>query len=130
MGDDPNRMHTHVMRTMFSHAQCYNIFGPVFFQIKKALSPQWVQPRSLQQLCRKAIRHSLFNGCQNNAHPDTVAELKLPKTLESYICYNTWKPPTPPAIVLPSSPPWPSNPRWFILVRLPYTRTYRIFPQW
>ncbi|VVC39842.1 SOCS box domain,Ankyrin repeat-containing domain [Cinara cedri] len=89
MGDDPSRMHTHVMRTMFSHAQCYNIFGPVFFQIKKALSPQWVQPRSLQQLCRKTIRYSLFNGCLKNAHPESVAKLKLPTTLESYVCYNT-----------------------------------------
>lgn len=83
-------MHSHVMRTMFSHAQCYNIFGPVFFQIKKALSPQWVQPHSLQQLCRKSIRRSLFRGRHGNAHPDTVAELNLPKPLESYVSYHDW----------------------------------------
>ncbi|XP_026813704.1 uncharacterized protein LOC113554175 isoform X4 [Rhopalosiphum maidis] len=88
MGEDPTRMHSHVMRTMFSHAQCYNIFGPVFFQIKKALAPQWVQPHSLQQLCRKSIRRSLFRGRHGNAHPDTVAELNLPKPLESYVSYH------------------------------------------
>lgn len=91
MGENPTRMHSHVMRTMFSHAQCYNIFGPVFFQIKKALEPQWVQPHSLQQLCRKSIRRSLFRGCRSNAHPDTVTELNLPKSLESYISYHNWR---------------------------------------
>jgi hypothetical protein len=60
----------------------------VFFQIKKALAPQWVQPHSLQQLCRKSIRRSLFRGRHGNAHPDTVAELKLPKPLESYVSYH------------------------------------------
>lgn len=88
MGEDPTRMHSHVMRTMFSHAQCYNIFGPVFFQIKKALAPQWMRPHSLQQLCRKSIRGSLFRGCQRNAHPETVAALRLPKPLESFVTYH------------------------------------------
>lgn len=90
MGENPNRMHSHVMRTMFSHAQCYNIFGPVFFQIKKALAPQWVQPHALQHLCRKSIRRSLFRGRRGNAYPDTVAELNLPKPLEDFVTYQNW----------------------------------------
>lgn len=126
MGEDPVRMHSHVMRTMFSHAQCYNIFGPVFFQIKKALAPQWVEPHSLQQLCRKSIRQSLFRGPHGNAHPDTVAELNMPKPLESYVSYHDW---TTTARLLHDCPrpsPHPPNTNYALQLSLPGRRFVRM----
>lgn len=107
MAEDPTRMHADMMRTMFSHAQCYNIFGKVFLQVKLAMAPYWEKPQSLQQACRKSIRRSLLNGNQRNVYPETVAELNLPKALQSYVSYqnpdlNNW-------IFASSSSPPPST---------------------
>ncbi|EEB17158.1 hypothetical protein Phum_PHUM455550 [Pediculus humanus corporis] len=59
MGENPERMHSHVMRTMFRHAKCFKVLGPVFYQLKSSMMPYWRQPKDLKYLCRKEIRKIL-----------------------------------------------------------------------
>jgi hypothetical protein len=33
MGEHSGHKHAHVMRTMFRHAKCYKVLGPVFYQL-------------------------------------------------------------------------------------------------
>lgn len=91
MGECPHKMHAHVMRTMFKHAKCYKVLGPVFLQMKLAMASYWAQPQELQFLCRRIIRQNLFNNFK--LHKDktkvlnieTVSKLGLPPKVQSYI---------------------------------------------
>lgn len=84
MGECPSRMHSHVMRTMFRHAKCYRVLGPVFLQLKLAIASYWAQPQDLRFLCRRAIRQCLLNS-PHHLIPSTVAGLGLPPQMVSYI---------------------------------------------
>ncbi|XKL65018.1 hypothetical protein PGB90_005104 [Kerria lacca] len=85
MGENPNSMHSHVMSTMFSHARCYSILGPVFLQIKLAMSPYWSQPQSLKFLCRSIIRKSIINVPGRFINNENISSLMLPPSLQSYL---------------------------------------------
>ncbi len=85
MGEDPRSMHSHVMSTMFSHARCYNILGPIFLQIKLAMSPYWSQPQSLKFLCRSVIRKTIIKEPGRFINNDSVSSLMLPPSLQSYL---------------------------------------------
>lgn len=84
MGECPNRMHSHVMRTMFRHAKCYRVLGPVFLQLKLAIASHWAQPQDLRFLCRRSIRQCLLNS-PHRLIPSTIAGLGLPPQMVSYI---------------------------------------------
>ncbi|KAK6641537.1 hypothetical protein RUM44_013249 [Polyplax serrata] len=81
MGENPERMHGHVMRTMFRHAKCFKVLGPVFYQLKSFMMPYWRQPKDLRYLCRKEIRKILGHG---RLRPG-VNKLALPKKMVNYI---------------------------------------------
>ena len=82
MGEQPGRMHGHVMRTMFRHAKCYKVLGPVFYQLKISMMRYWTQPPELIFMCRKAIRSSL--GPERLMAGDTN-KLGLPSQIQSYL---------------------------------------------
>ncbi|PSN50898.1 hypothetical protein C0J52_05355 [Blattella germanica] len=82
MGEHPGRMHGHVMRTMFRHAKCYKVLGPVFYQLKISMMRYWTQPPDLLFMCRKAIRSAvgperLMSGDAN--------KLGLPSQIQGYL---------------------------------------------
>lgn len=81
MGENPERMHAHVMRTMFRHAKCFKVLGPVFYQLKSFMMPYWRQPKDLKYLCRKEIRKILGSArLRSDAN-----KLALPKKMVNYI---------------------------------------------
>ncbi|KAJ9576221.1 hypothetical protein L9F63_006954, partial [Diploptera punctata] len=82
MGEQPGRMHGHVMRTMFRHAKCYKVLGPVFYQLKISMMRYWTQPQDLLFMCRRAIRSSL--GPERLMSGDT-SKLGLPNQIQSYL---------------------------------------------
>ncbi|XP_065226216.1 uncharacterized protein LOC135849644 [Planococcus citri] len=85
MGEHPELMRSHVMSTMFSHAKCYNVLGPVFLQIKLAMSPYWTQPQSLKYMCKSAIRKSVLSLPGRFVTAENMSSLLLPPSLESYV---------------------------------------------
>ncbi|XP_067014753.1 uncharacterized protein [Anabrus simplex] len=82
MGEHPTRMHGHVMRTMFRHAKCYKVLGPVFYQLKISMMRYWTQPLALTFMCRRTIRAAM--GHQRMLSSD-VRHLGLPASLQNYI---------------------------------------------
>ncbi|XP_049839085.1 uncharacterized protein LOC126284297 isoform X1 [Schistocerca gregaria] len=85
MGEQPARMHRTVMRTMFRHARCVKVLGPVFLQLKSQMKRYWTQPLELRFLCRKAIRGAV--GPQRLAQGG-AAQLGLPPPLQKYVCFE------------------------------------------
>ncbi|XP_047098317.1 uncharacterized protein LOC124712066 [Schistocerca piceifrons] len=85
MGEQPARMHRTVMRTMFRHARCVKVLGPVFLQLKSQMKRYWTQPLELRFLCRKAIRGAV--GAQRLAQGG-AAQLGLPPPLQKYVCFE------------------------------------------
>lgn len=81
MGENPERMHSHVMRTMFRHAKCFKVLGPVFYQLKSAMMPYWRQPKDLKYLCRKEIRKVIGSERLKSG----IKHLGLPKKVTNYI---------------------------------------------
>lgn len=81
MGGEPLRMRSLVMRTMFRHASCPRVLGPLFQQIKDALSGYWSQPQGLQYSCWRALRQSLGPARLSDSTP----RLGLPPTLQRYL---------------------------------------------
>ncbi|KAK3854523.1 hypothetical protein Pcinc_039005 [Petrolisthes cinctipes] len=59
MGEQPARMHHHVLRTMFRQSRCYKVLGPVFLKVKTLMAPHWSQPASLTTLSCRSIRAAL-----------------------------------------------------------------------
>lgn len=87
MGEQPSRMHTHVMRTMFDHARCVRVLGPVFLQMKLTMSQHWGQPQSLQTLARTTFRkHALCS--QQPLNRPSLEELGLPLPLQKFVLYE------------------------------------------
>lgn len=82
MGEHPGRMHAHVMRTMFRHAKCYKVLGPVFYQLKIAMMRYWTQPQDLLFICRKAIRSAV--GPERLMAGET-SQLGLPNQIQGYL---------------------------------------------
>ncbi|GLH11273.1 Uncharacterized protein GBIM_16081, partial [Gryllus bimaculatus] len=83
MGEHPTRMHSHVMRTMFRHAKCYKVLGPVFYQLKIAMMRYWTQPLELRFMCRGTIRSAMGS---ERMLAGATSQLGLPSPLERYIC--------------------------------------------
>lgn len=81
MGENPERMHSHVMRTMFRHAKCFKVLGPVFYQLKSVMMPYWRQPKDLKYLCRKEIRKVLGSDRLKSG----IKQLGLPKKVANYV---------------------------------------------
>ncbi|XP_069683736.1 uncharacterized protein [Periplaneta americana] len=82
MGEHPGRMHGHVMRTMFRHAKCYKVLGPVFYQLKISMMRYWTQPQDLLFICRKAIRTAV--GPERLMAGET-GRLGLPHQMQGYL---------------------------------------------
>lgn len=82
MGEHPGRMHAHVMRTMFRHAKCYKVLGPVFYQLKISMMRYWTQPQDLVFMCRKAIRSAV--GPERIMAGET-SQLGLPNQIQRYL---------------------------------------------
>lgn len=81
MGGEPLRMRSLVLRTMFRHARCPRVLGPIFQQIKTALAGYWSQPQGLQYSCWRAVRTSLASTSLAASTPS----LGLPPTLQQYL---------------------------------------------
>lgn len=81
MGENPERMHSHVMRNMFRHGKCFKVLGPVFYQLKSLMMPYWRQPKDLKYLCRKEIRRVLGSERLKSG----IKHLCLPKKVANYI---------------------------------------------
>jgi hypothetical protein len=82
MGEHPGRMHAHVMRTMFRHAKCYKVLGPVFYQLKISMMRYWTQPQDLVFICRKTIRSAV--GPERIMAGQT-SQLGLPNRIQEYL---------------------------------------------
>ncbi|XP_008477484.1 uncharacterized protein LOC103514389 [Diaphorina citri] len=87
MGEQPSRMHAHVMRTMFDHARCVRVLGPVFLQMKLSMSQHWCQPQSLQILCRTAFRSEAMRTKQK-LNRESLQQLGLPLPLQKFVLYE------------------------------------------
>lgn len=81
MGTNPQRMYSHMLRTMFRQVRCFRILGPVFLEIKHTMMRYWTGPPKLKYLCWKTLRRSI--------HPSNVERgapsLGLPSCLERYL---------------------------------------------
>ena len=82
MGEHPGRMHAHVMRTMFRHAKCYKVLGPVFYHLKISMMRYWTQPQDLVFMCRKTIRSAV--GPERIMAGQT-SQLGLPNRIQGYL---------------------------------------------
>ncbi|KAI5726270.1 hypothetical protein M8J77_026238 [Diaphorina citri] len=87
MGEQPIRMHAHVMRTMFDHARCVRVLGPVFLQMKLSMSQHWCQPQSLQTLCRTAFRSEAMRTKQK-LNRESLQQIGLPLPLQKFVLYE------------------------------------------
>lgn len=81
MGEAPQRMHSHVLRTMFRHVRCYQVLGPVFLQIKLSMMRYWSAPQDLKYLCWKALRKNMAP----RKVVGSAARLGLPGPLQRYV---------------------------------------------
>lgn len=74
-------MKHHVISTMIHLGKCTRAVGPLFLQIKQAMSAYWREPQSLSYLCLKTIRKSI--GPKNLSQ--RTEQLQLPRPLTSYL---------------------------------------------
>lgn len=84
MAVQPEQMRDHVLTTMVHLGHSANVMGPLFIKLKEAMSPYWLQPQPLLQLCRNTIRTSL--GPKNIAKGSQ--QLKLPQSMLQYLNLN------------------------------------------
>lgn len=87
MGEQPARMHSHVMRTMFDHARCVRVLGPVFLQMKLSMSQYWGQPQNLQTMSRTAFRRDVFQR-KDILTKEKLQSLGLPLLIQKFILYE------------------------------------------
>ncbi|KAL1453836.1 hypothetical protein WDU94_010147 [Cyamophila willieti] len=81
-------MHAHVMRTMFDHARCVRVLGPVFLQMKLSMSQHWGQPQSLQTLCRTAFRRNALRTQETSLTQESLSALGLPLPVQKFVLYE------------------------------------------
>jgi hypothetical protein len=88
MGRDPARMKSHVMRVLLREGKHPRVLGPLYAQIRLAMTPFWSEPQQLRYLAWNSIRKSIGPKRLNR----DSKHLGLPSPLRKYLTLSSSKP--------------------------------------
>ncbi len=83
MGDDPDRMQSHVMRVMMHLGHSILALGPIFNEVRAKMAAFWTRPQSLRYLCLRQIRRSI--GPRKLSENRLMETLNIPNMMIDYL---------------------------------------------